>query len=46
MTSATPRVRMRERLRFLYGAETGDAAFADLARLLDALPAPRTLCLV
>ena len=38
MTSATPRVRMRERLRFLYGEETGDAAFADLARLLDALP--------
>lgn len=29
---------MRERLRFLYGEETGDAAFADLARLLDALP--------
>src|SRR3954467_8403290 len=38
MTSATPRARMQRRLRYLYGDERGDAAFAELARLLDAVP--------
>src|SRR5687767_14264086 len=38
MTSAAPRARMQQRLRYLYGDERGDAAFADLARLLDAFP--------
>ena len=38
MASAAPRARMQQRLRFLYGEETGEAAFADLARLLDTVP--------
>jgi sucrose phosphorylase len=37
-TVATPRERMRERLRYLYGAERGDAAFDELTRLLDNFP--------
>jgi glycosidase len=36
---ATPRARMRERLRYLYGAERGDSAFGELIRVLDAFPA-------
>ena len=39
--AATPRGRMRARLRYLYGDEPGDRAFADLMRLLDAFPARR-----
>ena len=38
-TVATPRARMRERLRYLYGAERGAAAFDELTRLLDRYPA-------
>ena len=38
-TGAAPRERMRERLRSLYGADDGDAAFAALGRILDAFPA-------
>jgi glycosidase len=38
-TASTPRVRMRERLRFLYGPDRGEGAFADLTRLLDTFPA-------
>jgi glucosylglycerate phosphorylase len=38
-TATTPRARMQQRLRFLYGEQRGDGAFADLTRLLDALPA-------
>jgi glucosylglycerate phosphorylase len=41
-TGATPRARMQQRLRFLYGAERGDAAYADLTRLLDGYPARAT----
>jgi sucrose phosphorylase len=37
--AAPPRARMRERLRFLYGAERGDQAYPELTRLLDAFPA-------
>ena len=36
--TATPRERMRSRLRDLYGDAAGDRAFADLTRLLDAFP--------
>jgi glycosidase len=36
---ATPRERMQQRLRYLYGAEQGDAAFAELTSLLDGCPA-------
>ncbi|MCC6175486.1 MAG: sugar phosphorylase [Chloroflexi bacterium] len=37
------RARMRERLRFLYGADIGDRTFATLGRLLDQTPPkPRT----
>jgi glycosidase len=42
-TGAAPRERMRERLRYLYGSDDGDAAFAALERILNAFPArPRT----
>src|SRR4051794_22523066 len=37
--AATPRARMQQRLRFLYGDETGDRAFAELTTLLEAFPA-------
>ena len=40
-TSADRRARMRRRLRFLYGDEAGDRAFADLEALLDRFPARR-----
>src|SRR5690349_3179874 len=38
-TGTTPRARMQQRLRYLYGAGCGDAAYADLTRLLDGVPA-------
>ena len=41
--ATTPRARMRQRLRHLYGDERGDAAHRELLQLLDAFPArPRT----
>ena len=41
--ATTPRARMRQRLRYLYGDERGDAAHRELLHLLDAFPKrPRT----
>jgi glucosylglycerate phosphorylase len=37
--AASPRERMRERIRFLYGQDDGDAAFEGLGRILDAFAA-------
>jgi sucrose phosphorylase len=37
-TSASPRERMRTRLRYLYGPDEGDVAFARLGLILDAFP--------
>src|SRR5690242_17179391 len=42
-SAATARARMRERLRFLYGAERGDATYDELVRVLDRFPVrPKT----